>query len=535
MLLDEIGKKFAEQDAKWEKRIAMLEAVRDERVEALEHSAAAFQSWQPQVEQKAATLEAWRVGVDESIVHTDADITDLRLELRKVSKHWERAVLERTVHGPPLLPLPLLVSARAPGGLLHADGPNGHCLPHHHRDLGFESVVMPNPIPVKDRFGKNQHEVLLRQFHNIRQTGSVGDYVHRFTELVDQLAAYETNTDQLHFTTRFIYGLSDEIKAVVMVQRPSDLDTACSLALIQEEAVGHNHRKDFRKFSNSTQVRSSFGPGQLPLTSNSTSNDRLLQDEKRKVDVAKRSSEQDKLSALRAYRRARGLCDRCAEKWSRDHKCSTTIQLQTLQEVFELFQLDSVSDSEQEVASELEEQVFLALSEAAVTGSEPPRTLRLWGQIQSIPILILIDSGSSSTFLSQKIADQLSGVTELALPLSVRVANGGTLHSCAEIKQAQWHIQSCRFQADLRILPLAHYDMILGMDWLEKFSPMKVHWALKWLQIPLDGNLVQPQGLLPAVHQFLVGAVVQVFSIAPASESSAQDLGEATVPAAVQS
>jgi hypothetical protein len=36
-------------------------------------------------------------------------------------------------------------------------------------------------------------------------------------------------------TTRFIDGLKDELKIAVIMQRLSDLDTTCSLALLQED------------------------------------------------------------------------------------------------------------------------------------------------------------------------------------------------------------------------------------------------------------------------------------------------------------
>jgi hypothetical protein len=36
---------------------------------------------------------------------------------------------------------------------------------------------------------------------------------------------------------------------------------------------------------------------------------------------------EDKLRALKQYRRARSLCDRYDEKWSHGHKCATTVQL----------------------------------------------------------------------------------------------------------------------------------------------------------------------------------------------------------------
>lgn len=47
---------------------------------------------------------------------------------------------------------------------------------------------------------------------------------------------YEHTTDPLYYTLRFIDGLCDDIKFVIVVQRPSDLDTVCALALLQEEA-----------------------------------------------------------------------------------------------------------------------------------------------------------------------------------------------------------------------------------------------------------------------------------------------------------
>lgn len=52
---------------------------------------------------------------------------------------------------------------------------------------------------------------------------------------MDQLTAYEPNPDMLHYTTRFIDGLKPDIRLIVVVQRPIDLDTAYSIAVVQEE------------------------------------------------------------------------------------------------------------------------------------------------------------------------------------------------------------------------------------------------------------------------------------------------------------
>jgi hypothetical protein len=41
-------------------------------------------------------------------------------------------------------------------------------------------------------------------------------------------------------------GLRDDIKSVVMIQRPSTLDTACALALVYEEAADSDRKREFR-------------------------------------------------------------------------------------------------------------------------------------------------------------------------------------------------------------------------------------------------------------------------------------------------
>jgi hypothetical protein len=51
------------------------------------------------------------------------------------------------------------------------------------------------------------------------------------------------------------------------------------------------------------------------------------------AEVPRQRGMDDKLAALRAYRRAKGLCQRCVEKWSRDHQRPPTVQLQALQKV----------------------------------------------------------------------------------------------------------------------------------------------------------------------------------------------------------
>jgi hypothetical protein len=40
------------------------------------------------------------------------------------------------------------------------------------------------------------------------------------------------------------------------------------------------------------------------------------------------------------------------------------------------------------------------------------------------------------------------------------------------VKNFEWWILGHTFQVDARVLDIAAYDLILGMDWLELYSPM---------------------------------------------------------------
>jgi hypothetical protein len=71
--------------------------------------------------------------------------------------------------------------------------------------------------------------------------------------------SYESDANPLYYAMRFIDGLCDDIKQMVMIQRPSTLDSACALALVQEEAVDSVRKKEsqrYEPFSNRQAHRS---------------------------------------------------------------------------------------------------------------------------------------------------------------------------------------------------------------------------------------------------------------------------------------
>lgn len=81
--------------------------------------------------------------------------------------------------------------------------------------------------------------------------------------------------------------------------------------------------------------------------------------------------------------------------------------------------------------------------------------------------------------MSTSVAIQLVNTQREFLACSMQVAGGGFLQSTAIIRRLQWNIDGCSFLSDFRVLDLAAFDMVVGMDWLVCFSPMTVHWSEK--------------------------------------------------------
>jgi hypothetical protein len=77
-------------------------------------------------------------------------------------------------------------------------------------------------------FGRDHQDSLICQLFHIKQTSTLQEYIDRFTELIDQLVAYENFTAHIYYTTRFVDGLETDIRTVILIRRPVDLDTSYS-------------------------------------------------------------------------------------------------------------------------------------------------------------------------------------------------------------------------------------------------------------------------------------------------------------------
>ena len=115
-------------------------------------------------------------------------------------------------------------------------------------------------------------------FH-IQQNSTITDYVERFSTLFDKLKAYQPNPDLHYYTTRFVDGFRHDIRMVVALQRPSDLDTAYTLTLLQEEMADSNKRSEFHAHDRGASFKSAMRsavPATRPLPAAAAAGDKPL-------------------------------------------------------------------------------------------------------------------------------------------------------------------------------------------------------------------------------------------------------------------
>ena len=108
-------------------------------------------------------------------------------------------------------------------------------------------------------------------------------------------------------------------------------------------------------------------------------------------------------------------------------------------------------------------------------GACAARTIQFSGTVAGHPALILIDSGSSTSFISESLVAKLSSAVLTPQSTQVQVSSGGLLQSSRILRKVMWTLDQCTFYSNFRVLPLSAFDAIVGMDWLATFSPMQVH------------------------------------------------------------
>jgi hypothetical protein len=74
---------------------------------------------------------------------------------------------------------------------------------------------------------------------------------------------------------------------------------------------------------------------------------------------------------------AKGLCMKCGKKWHRGHTYAAAVQLNVLQELWDILEPESITTESNSPDDTPTDQVFMVLSEMVLCGKDAPRTLKI--------------------------------------------------------------------------------------------------------------------------------------------------------------
>ncbi|KAL4272412.1 hypothetical protein GQ457_13G022950 [Hibiscus cannabinus] len=129
----------------------------------------------------------------------------------------------------------------------------------------------------------------------------------------------------------------------------------------------------------------------------------------------------------------------------------------------------------------------------ALTGNVGFNTLRISSSIKGKALSILVDSGSTHSFITPCWAKEGTEVVHTQ-PLAITVANGKKLYSSSKSNQLRWKMQGQEFMHDFRVLQLGGSDMVLGVDWLSRYSPIVMDFKKMTLSFEKEGQNITLDG-----------------------------------------
>ena len=175
-------------------------------------------------------------------------------------------------------------------------------------------------------------------------------------------------------------------------------------------------------------------------------------------------------------RRLQGLCFNCNERFTAGHRCQgpRILMLEGYEDDNNVI-YDEVNE-ERNTGRHQEENLEPEITLHALTGWSAPKTMRVAARIGDHDVIILIDSGSTHNFLSERLANLLRLPVIPTETFPVRVANGESLKCQGRFEGVQINLQGTVFSLTLYSLPLTGLDVVLGIQWLELLGAVVCDW-----------------------------------------------------------
>ena len=299
------------------------------------------------------------------------------------------------------------------------------------------------------RFGPSDCEDFDEALSRIRQTGSMRDYQREFEQLGNRVKGWT----QKALVGTFMGGLKTETSDGIRMFKPQTLKDAIRLARMRDDQLMRQRRV----------LRPAPPLRALPVLP--------------PANQAAQGTPVRRLSWEEMQRRRlQGLCFNCNERFTAGHRCQgpRILMLEGYEDDNNVI-YDEVNE-ERNTGRHQEENLEPEITLHALTGWSAPKTMRVAARIGDHDVIILIDSGSTHNFLSERLANLLRLPVIPTETFPVRVANGESLKCQGRFEGVQINLQGTVFSLTLYSLPLTGLDVVLGIQWLELLGAVVCDW-----------------------------------------------------------
>lgn len=184
--------------------------------------------------------------------------------------------------------------------------------------------------------------------------------------------------------------------------------------------------------------------------------------------------------------REKGLCFKCGDKFGLGHQCAMKhLNFMLLDEDPEpggdtiLAELEEAEDKVGNIVEAFLYALSSSLQRKTITLQD-----RLCGQLMNI----LVDTGSSDSYLNSKHVKQMALRQQWVELFSMIIVDGSTLTSTVVCPKVKWEVQGNKFCYDLKSMNVRVWDMVLGVDWMTSYSSITFDFKKMSIQIVQEGE-----------------------------------------------
>lgn len=140
------------------------------------------------------------------------------------------------------------------------------------------------------------------------------------------------------------------------------------------------------------------------------------------------------------------------------------------------------------------EEKGVAFSVHSLTGELLQSTIRMIGVIKGKEVSILLHGGSSHTLVKPTAIEHCYYLVQPVESFHVKVASGELLECNSWIPELAWGMQSYSFTHSVFVMAAETYDMVLGVDWMRRYSPITIDFKALQSSFDFKGQTVKLQG-----------------------------------------